>query len=156
MKHLSSLKIIISSVLCLVLGISSGFSTIDEIKTWYVYLEKPSWNPPNWLFGPVWTVLYILIGISAGLVWKSENPLKRKALIVFSIQFLLNLLWSFLFFNLHFIGFAFFEIILMLLFIIFNIYWFNKVNKIAAILLIPYLIWVAFATFLNGTIWFLN
>lgn len=149
-------KIIICTSLCVLLGIASGFSTVDSISNWYQYLVKPSWNPPNWLFGPVWTTLYLLMGISVAMIWHSDNPAKKFAVRLFIIQFILNLAWSFIFFNMHLPGWAFAEILVMLLFIILTIISFYTINKTAACLLIPYLLWVSFATVLNGTIWYLN
>lgn len=149
-------KIIISSISTLTLGIASGFSTINSINNWYQFIEKPTFNPPNWIFGPVWTILYILMGISFGLVWHSNHINKKNALILFTIQFILNLAWSFLFFNQHLLGIAFIEIIIMWLFILLTIKSFYSINKTAAFLLIPYLLWVSFASVLNGAIWYLN
>lgn len=155
MKSLIS-KIIICSILCLTLGISSGFSTVDSIANWYQFITKPSWNPPNWLFGPVWSLLYLLMGISVALIWHSQDSNKKNAIQLFIIQFALNLGWSFIFFNQHEIGWAFVEILMMLTAIILTILSFYKISKPAAYLLIPYLCWVSFASVLNGTIWFLN
>lgn len=149
-------KIIIASLITLTLGIASGFSTIDSIANWYQYINKPSFNPPNWIFGPVWTALYLMMGISFGMIWHSTSNDKNRAMIFFGIQFLLNLGWSFLFFNLHQTGIAFIEIILMWFFILMTILSFYKINKTAAYLLIPYLCWVSFASVLNGAIWYLN
>lgn len=149
------IKILICITGCLILGIASGFSTAGSIANWYVTIQKPTWNPPNWLFGPVWTLLYILMGISLALVWHSATN-NTKAITLFCIQFALNLSWSFIFFGLHQIGFAFIEIMVMLGFIIATIFAFSKINKTAAYLLLPYVSWVSFATILNGTIWFLN
>jgi tryptophan-rich sensory protein len=149
-------KIIIAIFVCVLLGSLSGLFTIDAIQTWYITLNKPSWNPPNWLFGPVWTTLYALMGIAFGLVWSSENPDKEKAMTIFYFQFALNVLWSLIFFYFKSPGLAFFEIILMLLFILMTINAFKKIEPRAAYLLFPYILWVSFATFLNFTIWQLN
>lgn len=148
------IKIVVSVILCLGLGIASGFSTVTEIGTWYAGINKPSWNPPNWLFGPVWTILYILMGISFGMIWNSTHPNKQSAMVVFILQFALNLIWSYLFFNKHLLGVSFIEIVLMLILIASTIYLFYPIHKLAAYLLIPYLIWVSFASVLNGTIWY--
>lgn len=150
------LKIFICVTLCLSLGILSGFSTADSITSWFQFIKKPSWNPPNWLFGPVWTVLYIMMGIAVALIWQSKHKNKTIAITLFIVQFILNLGWSFIFFNMHLMGWAFVEIIIMLIFILFTIFSFKKINKTAALLLLPYLCWVSFATVLNGTIWYLN
>ncbi len=149
-------KAFLCAVLCLILGIASGFSTTDSIQNWYIFINKPSWNPPNWLFGPVWTILYICMGIALGIVWHNKHLLQKKAITLFLIQFVLNLCWSAIFFNFHQIGWAFVEIIIMLVMIVITLYHFYQIKKVAGILLIPYLIWVSFATILNGTIWQLN
>ncbi len=150
------LKIAISSIICLSLGAGSGISIVDDIKNWYPFILKPDWNPPNWIFGPVWTLLYLMMGISVGLVWHNSKQNKNKALGLFILQFILNMAWSAIFFNHHLIGWAFVEIMLMLLAILFTIISFYKIEKLAAYLLIPYLCWVSFASVLNGTVWYLN
>jgi translocator protein len=155
MKTLTA-KIIICVLLCLGLGIGSGFSTVDAIQNWYQFVNKPSWNPPNWLFGPVWTVLYIMMGISVALVWHTRHAAAKKAITVFCIQFALNLGWSFLFFNMHQPLLAFIEIIAMWCFIVYTIILFARIHKSAAYLLLPYISWVSFAAILNYTIWQLN
>ena len=155
MKSLS-FKIFICVAVCLGLGLLSGLSTADSISNWFQYINKPSWNPPNWLFAPVWTILYILMGIAFALILHSSNSNKNLAIRLFIIQFVLNLAWSFIFFNMHLPGWAFAEIIFMLLFIILTIISFYRINKTAAYLLLPYLLWVSFASVLNGTIWYLN
>ena len=149
-------KIFISTIATLTLGIASGFSTIQSITDWYQYLNKPSFNPPNWIFEPVWTILYLMMGISFAIIWNSTHIQKNKAMLLFAIQFIFNLAWSFLFFNWHQLGIAFIEILIMGYFIVRTILGFYKINKMAAYLLIPYLCWVIFATVLNGSIWFLN
>lgn len=150
------LKIVVCVILCLLLGISSGFSTISEIKSWYVYLNKPSWNPPNWLFGPVWSFLYMSMGVAVALIWHSKHNKKKSAIIFFIVQFILNLSWSFIFFNQHQIGWALVDISILLVLILVTIIAFYRINKFAAVLLIPYILWVSFATLLNATIWTLN
>ena len=149
-------KIILCVIICTSLGFLSGLSTADSITNWFQFVKKPSWNPPNWLFAPVWTLLYILMGISVALIWHSNSNNKKKAIGLFIIQFTLNLCWSIIFFNQHMPGLAFVEIIVMLIFIILTTVSFYKINKTAAYLLLPYICWVSFATVLNGTIWFLN
>jgi translocator protein len=149
-------KVFICVVLCLGLGIGSGFSTVDAIQNWYQFVNKPSWNPPNWLFGPVWTVLYIMMGISVALVWHTYHATSKKAIIVFCIQFALNLAWSFLFFNMHQPFLALIEIIAMWCFIVYTIILFARIHQSAAYLLLPYISWVSFAAILNYTIWQLN
>lgn len=148
-------KILICVTLCLTAGITSGLSSNGEIANWYTTIHKPNWNPPNWLFGPVWTILYILMGVALALVWHvgKEN---KTAITLFIVQFALNLCWSFIFFGLHQIGFAFAEIMIMWSLIVATIIAFSKLNKTAAWLLVPYVSWVSFAAILNGTIWYLN
>ncbi len=155
MKTLT-VKILVCAVICLTLGTLSGFSTINAISNWYQFLIKPSFNPPNWIFGPVWTLLYLMMGISVGIIWTSTNNGRKRALQLFAVQFVLNLCWSFLFFNLHALSMAYMEILSMIVAIIFTIFAFYKINKTAAILLVPYLCWVLFASFLNLSIWYLN
>ncbi|MFN8115039.1 MAG: TspO/MBR family protein [Bacteroidia bacterium] len=120
-------------------------------------MNKPSFNPPNYLFGPVWTTLYILMGISLYMILQSDsNELRKKAVTIFSIQLFLNFCWSFIFFNFQSLGLAFVEIILMWISILTMIIIFYKINKTAALFQIPYLLWVSFASILNGSIWYLN
>ncbi len=120
-------------------------------------LNKPFFNPPNYLFGPVWTLLYLLMGISFYMILQSQmGVLKRKAIIIFVIQLILNFSWSFIFFKFQLIGLAFIEIILIWIAILSMIIVYNKINHVAARLQIPYLLWVSFATVLNGAIWWLN
>jgi translocator protein len=151
-----SVKIALSIITCVGLGLASGFSTIQSITDWYPSIQKPSWNPPNWLFGPTWTLLYTMMGIAFAMVWQANHTNKKVALTFFIVQFILNMLWSFLFFNMHATGIAFAEILIMVLLILITIINFYKINKNAAYLLVPYLCWVAFASVLNGTIWMLN
>ena len=150
------LKIVTSCIVITALGLLSGLMTTPEIQGWYATLNKPSWNPPNWLFGPVWTTLYILMGISFALVWHTNHPKRKEAIAVFSVQFALNLAWSFIFFNQHQLQWAFVEIMALWTMIIINIIVFYRINKAAGMLLIPYLAWVSFAAFLNYTILQLN
>ncbi len=152
------LKFFISVLTCLSIGGVSGFITSTEIPTWYVAVIKPSFNPPNWIFGPVWTTLYILMAISFWLIWKSdtESSIKNRAMTFFVIQLILNFFWSIIFFSLHQLGFALIEISLMWIFILFSIISFYPISKTASFLLIPYLLWVSFASVLNFAIWKLN
>ena len=135
-------------------GIFGSFFTPGE---WYLSLARPSFTPPGWLFGPVWTLLYIIIGISGYLVWKNENTTTRKnAFIIYGIQLLLNGIWSWIFFGLHRIDFALIVILVLWITILLNIIFFLKIRKLAGYLLIPYLFWVTFASILNWSIWSLN
>ncbi len=155
MKQFLKLSLCILSTL--LIGGISGFATASSINGWYVTINKPSFNPPNYLFGPVWTTLYILMGISLYMILQSDsNELRKKAVTIFSIQLFLNFCWSFIFFNFQSLGLAFVEIILMWISILTMIIIFYKINKTAALLQIPYLLWVSFASILNGSIWYLN
>lgn len=139
------------------IGSLGGIFTISEIPGWYAGLQKPSFNPPNWVFGPVWSTLYLMMGVSLYLVWKQPRSVVRNvALLLFMVQFVLNFFWSILFFNQHLIGAALLEIVLMWLFILLTIVWFARLSKTAAWLLVPYLCWVSFATVLTAAIWKLN
>jgi translocator protein len=151
-------KLIISICIPLIIGFTSSFFTIDAIKTWYINLNKPFFTPPNWLFGPAWTTLYILMGIAFYLIWKSEINLeqKRTAFISFAIQLFLNFWWSIVFFYMQNPLAGLIEIVFMLIAIGFTIYYFSKISKSAAWLLVPYICWVSFATALNFAIWYLN
>lgn len=141
----------------LFIGMIGGLVTSSSVGSWYVELNKPGWNPPSWIFGPVWTSLYILMGIASYMVWKqrSKKPIKT-AMVFYGVQLALNMIWSMLFFGLRNPQLAFFEIIVLLIMIILTTFQFFKVDKRAAILMIPYILWVCFATLLNFTIWQLN
>ncbi len=139
-------------------GNIGSLATFSQINSWYATLVKPSFNPPNWIFGPVWTILYALMGIALYLVWlkglkKSEG---RLALGAFALQLILNVKWSFLFFGLHWPLVAFVEIVLLWLAIVLTIRTFSIISKPAAWFLVPYLLWVSFAAALNFAIWYLN
>ena len=152
-------RILVVVVTCLVIGYFSGIVTRSAITTWYPSLIKPSFNPPNWIFAPVWTMLYVMMGVAAGLVWNRidiEKELVKKALIFFAIQLALNALWSFLFFGLKNPMLAGIEIVVLWLMIYETQTKFAKLNKIAGLLFIPYLLWVSFALVLNMSIWWLN
>ncbi len=152
-------KIAIDLVICLTVGYSAGVVTKPSIETWYVTLEKPVFNPPNWVFMPVWTVIYILMAVAAALVWdkiKQQTEEVKKALLFFIIQLALNAIWSYLFFGLKNPMLALIEIVLLWLMIYETYLKFIKINRTAGYLLIPYLAWVGFATVLNASIWWLN
>jgi benzodiazapine receptor len=152
-------RILTVVVTCLAIGYFSGIVTRSSIETWYPTLVKPSFNPPNWVFAPVWTMLYCMMGLAAGLVWNRidfEKEVVRKALILFAFQLALNSLWSFLFFGLMNPMLAGLEIVILWLMIFETYIQFAKINKIAGYLMIPYLLWVSFATVLNASIWWLN
>jgi len=151
------MKLVTSIIICQLAGIIGSVFTMPAIGSWYAGLKKPSFNPPNWLFGPVWGLLYLLMGISLYLVWsKKELAGAKTALIFFAIQLLLNTLWSIIFFGLRLPLAAFLEILVLWLFILLTILKFFPLSKVAAYLLIPYLFWVSFASLLNFYIARLN
>ena len=152
------IKIFIAVVGTVAIGSASGLVTADAIDTWYAGINKPSFNPPNWIFGPVWTLLYILMGVAAGLVWSStaEASVKRRALAVYILQLGLNALWSFLFFGLRSPQLALAEIVLLWIAIVWCMRLFEPIHRTSAYLLVPYLLWVSFASVLNGAIVWLN
>ncbi|NOT50540.1 MAG: tryptophan-rich sensory protein [Chitinophagaceae bacterium] len=153
-----TIKLIIAVAVPLIIGFTSGFFTETGEASWYQSINKPSWNPPNWIFAPVWTTLYVLMGIALFLVWNSNvnTRYKRTAIILFSIQLLLNFFWSLIFFNQQQPGWALVEIITLWIFILLTIFAFAKLSKTAAWLLVPYISWVSFAAILNYTLWKLN
>lgn len=150
------LLLILAILLCEGVGILGSFFTVSAIPTWYVTLTKPSFSPPNFIFGPVWTMLYALMGISLYLVWTSKVESKQQALKYFFVQLGLNAMWSIIFFGLKKPGLAFFEIIALWIAIYLTIKAFQKISKVASYLLYPYLAWVSFASILNLSIWILN
>ena len=137
-------------------GIGSLF-TAQSVNDWYVALSKPSWNPPSWVFGPVWTVLYGMMGVAAWLVWLRRREVSvTLPLVLFFVQLALNVVWSLLFFGLQSPGAAFLEIIVLWLAIAATLLAFWRVAPLAGVLFIPYILWVSFAAVLNYTIWQLN
>jgi benzodiazapine receptor len=149
--------------LALFIGICSSVAVVGSVwtstsvKTWYVRLRKPSFNPPAWLFAPVWSLLYLMMATSAWLVWRNAGwSVPRPAFILFFVQLGFNLAWSGLFFGLHRPGLAFFDILLLLAAIVATAITFRLFSELAFWLLIPYAAWVAFASLLNFEIWRLN
>jgi translocator protein len=140
--------------LCLGVGAIGGAVTAPAVLEWYPTLNKPSWNPPSWLFAPVWTVLYVMMAVAAWLVWKTGNS--RAALTLWGGQLALNLAWSILFFGARAPGLALIEIFVMWLSIAATIFLFAQKSKVAAYLMVPYLCWVSFAAALNAAIVMLN
>jgi len=142
----------------MIFGALGGLITIRSVKTWYPGIAKPSFNPPNWLFGPVWSTLFVIIAIAAYLVWTQRKHIAHfaRTVAIYFIQLILNLGWSFLFFYNHLIGAALIEIVALLAAILINGLVFYKINKTAGLLFIPYFIWVSFATLLNYNIFILN
>jgi len=158
MKLSNPAKLIISIALPLAAGFVGSAFTSSAIPVWYATITKPALNPPSWVFAPVWTVLYVLMGVAAFLVWR--EGLRRKdvkiALGMFTIQLLLNTLWSIIFFGLQSPGGALIEIFFLWAAILATILTFAKVSKPAAWLLLPYILWTSFAMYLNYSIWMLN
>ena len=157
MNKVSRIAIVV--VICLVVGYVSGMVTRAAITTWYPTLIKPVFNPPNWIFAPVWTLLYIFMGIAAGLIWNEiENKPKevKIALQYFIFQLGLNALWSYLFFGLQNLLLASIEVILLLLVLIECYKLFKPIHPTAAKLFIPYIAWVSFASLLTLSIFYLN
>ncbi len=150
-------KLFFCILIPLLIGGVSGASTASSITTWYATLNKPFFNPPNYLFGPVWTALYMLMGISLFLILETpKSELRKKAITAFCVQIFLNFWWSIIFFKRHALGVALVEIVLIWVSILFMILAFRKISKTAAYLQVPYLLWVSFATLLNAAIWHLN
>jgi tryptophan-rich sensory protein len=152
------MKLFISILIPLLVGAISGYFTSSGVDGWYAFANKPWFNPPNWIFAPVWTTLYVLMGIALFLVWRAEadKAIKQTAIILFTVQLTLNFFWSIIFFKLQQPGWAFADIILMWVMILLTILWFGKISSTAAWLLVPYISWVSFATILNYSIWRLN
>ena len=150
--------ILVSVAVCLLVGFLSGFATQSSVNDWYLTLNKPFFNPPNWVFAPVWSVLYILMGVAAGLVWAKGyyHIWVKTALYHFVFQLLLNALWSIVFFGLKNPFGALLIIIALNVLLAFTFKWFKVVKPRAAYLLLPYMTWVGFASLLNGAIWYLN
>jgi translocator protein len=177
----NSIKLIISILICEFAGIIGSIFTTPAIKSWYYFLDKPSFSPPSWLFAPVWTILFLLMGIALYLAWSKDfkaniyekgigkkvwNKISEKlwsgswheenAAIIFIIQLVLNIFWSIIFFALKSPGFAFVEILMLWFAILYTIVNFYRISKASAYLLIPYLLWVSFAAFLNFSVWLIN
>jgi tryptophan-rich sensory protein len=152
------LGLLTAIIVCFAAGAFGSIFTAPNIPFWYASLAKPAFNPPNWIFGPVWTLLYSLMGIALYMVWNKgmEKPEVKFALRVFFVQLVLNALWSYFFFGLHWLLFAYIELVVLWIFILWNIIAFTKISKPAAWLLVPYLCWVSFASFLNLGVWWLN
>ncbi|HEX9917386.1 MAG TPA: TspO/MBR family protein [candidate division Zixibacteria bacterium] len=152
------LKLLASIIVCQLAGFVGSIFTGPAIPSWYANLTKPSFVPPNWIFGPVWISLFLLMGIAAFLVWQKGfgDRKVRISLGIFAVQLLLNTLWSILFFGLKSPILGFFDIVLLWIAILLTIIYFARVSKAAAILLLPYIFWVSFAALLNFSIWRIN
>ena len=150
------LQFIASIMVPLLAGSLGSLFTVSKIADWYQFLNKPSFNPPNWIFAPVWNILYILMGIALFLVIRSVNKYRKKAIYIFFAQLVINITWSLVFFSLESPLWAFVTIIVLWILIWINISYFYKVSKAAGWLLVPYLFWVSFAAVLNYAILILN
>jgi translocator protein len=150
------LKLLISLALPQLAGGLGAFFTFSSVSSWFPTLLKPSWNPPSWLFGPVWTLLYVLMGIACYLIWKSDHPQKNALLKLYAVQLILNALWSPAFFGMQSPFLGLMVIIPLWVAILLCIIQFKRVSLVAAGLMVPYLLWVTFATALNTAIFVLN
>jgi tryptophan-rich sensory protein len=150
--------LVVAVAIPLAVGAVGGVATSSSVSTWFPTLAKPPWNPPNWLFGPVWTLLYVLMGVAVWLVWRKgfDAPGVRSALILFGVQLLFNLGWSVVFFGLRRVGWGLIEIVVTWVLILATLIAFYRLRPAAGWLLAPYQLWVTFATALNASIWWLN
>ncbi len=157
MKTKQAAKLIASLLLPLAVGGIAGIFTAEAIPGWYATLNKPSFSPPNWVFGPVWTTLYIAMGISFFMIWNMDaSKARNQAIGVFMVQLFLNFCWSFFFFHFKMIGIALFDIVALWIMIVVMISQFYRLKPLAAFINIPYLLWVSFATALNAAYFLLN
>jgi len=151
-------KLAVSWIIVFISAAIGSLSTSSQITTWYTTLAKPAWTPPNWVFGPVWTTLYILMGISLFLVWR--QGLDRRdvqfAILIFAVQLILNTLWSVVFFGMQSIFGGFIIILILWIAILANIIAFYMISKPAGLILVPYIIWVSIASYLNYSVYLLN
>lgn len=157
-KSILALKLLVSLVVCQLAGLVGAMFTTSEISTWYRLLQKPFFSPPNYLFAPVWTLPFVAMAVALFLVWIriGKEKEKRLAMILFALQLFFNMLWSVVFFGLHSPLAGVFIIIILLFLIIATTLKFLRLSQIAAILMLPYILWVSFATLLNIAIWILN
>jgi tryptophan-rich sensory protein len=158
MKTIEIVKLLLAIIICQAAGFAGSVFTTPSIATWYVTLQKPSFAPPNWIFAPVWITLFTLMGISLYLVWSKglEKKKVKIAISIFAAQLVLNIIWSILFFGLHSPAYAFAEIIILWIAIALTIFKFSKISRNATLVLLPYIIWVSIAAYLNYSIWILN
>lgn len=153
------LPVVIGVLICLAAGLLGSLVTMPAVESaWFIDLHKPVFQPPNWLFAPVWTVLYILMGVAAGMVFVTDRKSMtgKTALVLFAVQLVLNIIWSFLFFGAHALLFSAVDIAALWVVLIATIVYFFKINRAAAWMLIPYILWVTFATVLTFTLFFMN
>ncbi|MCX6720156.1 MAG: tryptophan-rich sensory protein [Candidatus Staskawiczbacteria bacterium] len=181
MEKNNFIKLLFSIIVCEMAGIIGSIFTVPSIKLWYATLNKPAFNPPNWIFGPVWTTLFLLMGISFYIVWSKKFAVRQSAKVlkikawnrwsqklwtgswqkinvisIFILQLVLNICWSLIFFGMHLPGIAFFELLMLWFAILYTIINFHRISKLASYLLLPYLLWVTFAALLNLSISLLN
>lgn len=158
MKIIDILKLVASIIVCQLAGLIGSLATVPAIPTWYESLKKPFFNPPNWIFGPVWTGLYALMGVSLFLAWqrRKDNSQVNIALVFFFLQLMLNVLWSMAFFGLRSPLLGLMDIVLLWTAIFLTIRKFLNISRTAALLLVPYILWVSFAVLLNFSLWVLN
>lgn len=158
MKSINILTLAASIVLCQLAGLIGSLATVPAIPTWYESLKKPFFNPPNWIFGPVWTGLYALMGVSLFLAWqrRQDNTQVKIALVFFFLQLILNVLWSVAFFGLRSPLLGLMDIVLLWTAIFLTIRKFLNISRAAGLLLVPYMLWVSFAVLLNFSFWLLN
>jgi benzodiazapine receptor len=157
--RLKEVPMLVGSILIpLVIGYLGAIVTLPQISSWYSTLSKPWWSPPNWLFGPIWTTLYVLMGIALFLVWREGIHRRdvRFAILIFGVQLVLSLIWSVVFFSLHALFGSFAIVMLLWLAILANIIAFLIISKWAGLLLVPYIIWVSIASYLNYSVYLLN
>jgi tryptophan-rich sensory protein len=159
MKDMTKIiKLTCSVAVCILIGFLGSFSTRGSVTTWYADLSRPSFTPPDWIFGVVWPILYVMMGISAFIIWNKglDKREVKVALGIFGLQLILNGLWTPIFFGLHLIGFALIEIVMMWAAILLTIISFWKISKSATLLFLPYILWVSFAIVLNASLFILN
>lgn len=157
-KTVNIIKLVVSVVACQCAGIIGSVFTTPAIPNWYAALQKPAFTPPNWLFAPAWITLYLLMGIAAFLVWRFGLGERRVkvALVIFLVQLILNALWSVAFFGMQSPLYGFIVIVVLWLMILLTILKFARISAVATWLLVPYILWVSFASALNISIWVLN
>ena len=153
----NSTGLVIFLVLCLLVGGIGGSITASSVDTWYKTLQKPVFNPPDWLFAPVWTTLYVMMAVAGWRVWKRVGlSAGRRAFLVYALQLFLNLAWSYLFFGLQRIDLALIEIIVLLTVVIINTLMFWRIDRLAGMLYVPYVLWIFYAKLLNFSLLMLN
>jgi tryptophan-rich sensory protein len=153
---ISLVGLALSLTLTLGVGAISGWVTAGSVSTWYTTLVKPGFNPPDWVFGPVWTTLYVLMGLAAWRAWRARKTLRHKAFALYGTQLALNFLWSILFFGLHWIGVAMADLVALFVALVATGISFARIDRIAGWCFVPYALWVGFAGVLNASLWWLN